>query len=165
MRSHRLAQPMAFFGRQVDSVFFLDDWVVASLPRADAVKLVEEQRMERTPIQSAEQYYRFIDPAKRPMRGAFEPIRSVMAAVFSLVSDGEKLPPPRATTLFVGCNHASASRKAFLKAAADSDALFLNGVEKIFLGTNKIRTAIDLRRKMARDASPASGEGTEGKDR
>ncbi|MEG3088301.1 hypothetical protein [Sphingomonas sp. PB4P5] len=64
---------VAVFGEPADHVYFMQDWIVALLPRASAQRIIQAQKMERAPIAITQQYYRFVDPEVGPMIGAFAP--------------------------------------------------------------------------------------------
>jgi hypothetical protein len=117
--TYRLARPITVFGRSIDRLSFLNQWVVIELPRAEALALVREQGMVRAPIHVTEQYYHFADPEHGPMLGAFAPTDNA----FELLLGGKPQPDEANATLFVGCNYAPMSQQAFLAAAAQADAM------------------------------------------
>lgn len=120
---YTLRDPVDLLGQKVDRVYFLKDWVLALLPRAQAEAFVTAQRLKRAPIAITRQYYRFIDPESGPMLGAFEPTGDMVAAMLAGAFGEKAPPPPPADRLFVGCNYMPASEADFLDAARQSAAL------------------------------------------
>jgi hypothetical protein len=120
LATYRLAHPVTAFGRKVERIALLNQWVVIELPRAEALAIVAERHMDRAPVHATEQYYHFTDDATGPMLGAFAPTDDALETML----DG-KPPRPDAdnATLFVGCNYAAMSRAAFLDAAKQADAM------------------------------------------
>lgn len=119
---------VSVFGEPVDHVYFMNDWVVALLPRATAERIIHAEQMARAPIAVTEQYYRFVDPAVRPMIGSFAPTGDAMAKMMIDAFGGgrappptERAPPPRADMLLVGCNYTVASQADFLAAARSAE--------------------------------------------
>lgn len=119
-----LKADVRLFGEPVGHVYFMDDWVVALLPRATAERIVRAQDMQRAPVAATEQYYRFVDPEQGPMIGAFAPTGDALANVLAGAFGGSAasqphgaLPPPKPDVLLVGCNYAVASEEDFLAAA------------------------------------------------
>lgn len=121
--TYRLARPITVFGRSVETVSFLNQWVVIELPRAQALALIREQGMQRAPIKVTEQYYHFADPDHGPMLGAFAPTDNA----FDLLLGGKPQSDEANATLFVGCNYAPMTQQAFLEAAAQADAMLSHG--------------------------------------
>jgi len=118
LESFQLAAPITVFGERIDRVSFLNQWVVAELPRATALKVIAQQTMDRAPIRATEQYYHFIDDGAGPMLGAFEPTDDALEVAFGGAPKARGPSP----TLFVGCNYAPMSKAAFLDAARQADA-------------------------------------------
>ena len=114
---YRVEAPLTVFGRPVDHVGFLTNWVVIELPRDEALAVVKAQAMERLPIRIGEQYYRFVDDDHGPMMGVFELSNDALLALFA-----PKAPREQAKTLFVGCNYGPVSKAEFLEAASHADA-------------------------------------------
>lgn len=114
---YRLATPVLLSGRQVDRVYFLNDWIVTLWPRKVAEAFIAAQAMKRAPIAATEQYYRFLDPDSGPMLGAFAPTGHATAAMLARAFGAKVPPPPPADSLFVGCNYTSASEAEFLSLA------------------------------------------------
>lgn len=117
--TYRLARPIKVFGRDVDTVSFLSQWVVVELPRDTADAIIRDQKMECAPIRIAEQYYHFIDDAEGPMLGAFTPTDNAL----ELLLGGDAKPDAANRTLFVGCNYTPASKAEFLAVAAQAEAI------------------------------------------
>lgn len=118
--SFRLGHPVTIFGRSVETVSFLNQWVVIELPRAEALAVIREQGLLRAPIKITEQYYHFADPEKGPMLGAFAPTDDAFGLLL-----GAKPPADEDNkTLFIGCNYAPMDQKEFLKAAAIANSMF-----------------------------------------
>jgi hypothetical protein len=112
------------FGERVDHVYFMQDWVVALLPRASAEQVIRAQKMERAPIAATEQYYRFVDPEVGPMLGGFAPTGDAVAKMVIDAFGGDAAPTPAKASpspdldmLLVGCNYTVASREDFLAVA------------------------------------------------
>ncbi|WP_433908949.1 hypothetical protein [Sphingomonas yabuuchiae] len=114
---YRLATPALLSGRQVDRVYFLNDWIVTLWPRKVAEAFIAAQAMKRAPIAATEQYYRFLDPDSGPMLGAFAPTGHATAAMLARAFGAKVPPPPPPDSLFVGCNYTSASEAEFLSLA------------------------------------------------
>lgn len=112
--SFRLGHPVTIFGRSIETVSFLNQWVVIELPRAEALAVIKEQGLLRAPIKITEQYYHFADPAKGPMLGAFAPTDNA----FDLLFGAKPLADEDNKTLFIGCNYAAMNQKDFLAAAS-----------------------------------------------
>jgi hypothetical protein len=114
---------VSVFGEPVDHVYFIQDWVVALLPRASAERVIRAQKMQRAPIAVTEQYYRFVDPAAGPMIGGFAPTGDAVGKMVIDALGGDAAPPPAEAPppdpemLFVGCNYTVASQDDFLAAA------------------------------------------------
>ncbi|AXB80032.1 hypothetical protein [Novosphingobium sp. P6W] len=121
--AYRLSKPVALFGEPVTTVYFIGDWLVTLWPRDRANAFIAAQKMERAPITTAEQYYRFIDPENGPMLGAFEPTGGSTAAMLARAFGAEAKPLPPAEFLFVGCNYTPASEADFLDVARQSEAI------------------------------------------
>ena len=117
--TYRLDRPIEVFGRSVDTLSFLKQWVVVELPREAADAIVRDQKLERAPIRITEQYYRFITDEEGPMLGAFAPTDNSLELLFG----GEAKPDAANTTLFVGCNYTPVSKAEFLAVAAQADAI------------------------------------------
>jgi hypothetical protein len=119
---------VSVFGEPVDHVYFIQDWVVALLPRASAERIIRAEKMERAPIAITEQYYRFVDPEIGPMIGGFAPTGD---AVAKLLMDAfgsnaapklaQAQPSPDPEMLLLGCNYTVASREDFLAAARGAE--------------------------------------------
>lgn len=119
---------VSVFGEPVDHVYFMNDWVVALVPRASAERIIQAEQMTRAPIAVTEQYYRFVDPEVGPMIGGFAPTGDAMAKMMIDAFGGgrapqpaETSPPPRADMLLVGCNYTVASQADFLAAARSAE--------------------------------------------
>lgn len=117
--SFQLAHPIHAFGRSVETVSFLNNWVVVEMPRAQALEIVAHQGMERAPIAASEQYVHFSGEGKGPMMGAFEPTDGALEQMLS----GDHTPRPLSKTLFVGCNYVNMSRAEFMDLARQADAM------------------------------------------
>lgn len=116
--SYRLDRPITVFGQKADTISFLNDWIVVELPRAQALAIVQQQKMQRAPIHATEQYFRFVDAENGPMYGAFAPGDDALDIVFGAAPK----PDSENKTLFVGCNYAAVSEEDFLAAARQADA-------------------------------------------
>lgn len=110
---YRLPEPVAFHGRSVREIGFVQDWIVTPLPRAEAQALAAELGLERAPIASAEQHFKFPRGDEGPMFSIFE----LSDAVAALLSD--EAPP--AKVMYAGCNYRATSRADFLAQAAQAD--------------------------------------------
>jgi hypothetical protein len=137
LATYRLTRPVVVFGRTVDRVSLINQWVVIELPRADALATIAGQRMERAPIHATEQYYRFVDDQAGPMLGAFAPTDDALETALA----GTPPKPDSANkTLFVGCNYAAMSKAQFLDAAHQADAMMGqmgSALQKMLLGGAK----------------------------
>ena len=119
---------VSVFGEPVDHVYFMNDWVLALLPRASAERIIHAQQMTRAPIAVTEQYYRFVDPEVGPMIGGFAPTGDAMAKMMIDAFGGgrarrpaDTVPPSQADMLLVGCNYTVASQADFLAAARSAE--------------------------------------------
>ena len=110
---YRLAHPVDFHGRSVREIGFVQDWIVTPLPRADAQALAAELQLERAPMASTEQHFRFVDGQEGPMFSVFE-LGDAFAALFA-----EDAPP--SAVMYAGCNYRATSRADFLAQAAQAD--------------------------------------------
>jgi len=117
--SYQLGKPVTVFGQSIDRLSLMKNWIVVELPRAAAMAIIRQQHMERAPIAATEQYFRFVDDRKGPMRGAFAPTDDVIATAIL----GNRAPRKEAGTLFVGCNYSVVSKAEFLAAAKQADRM------------------------------------------
>ncbi len=129
LNTFHLAQPLTVFGQKVSDVSFMEQWVVIELPRAEALSIVAERKMERAPTHATEQYFRFIDPANGPMIGAVATPDDALEAV---LGDAPSAKPDSANkTLFVGCNYAKESKTDFLHMVSQADEMMKRQRESI----------------------------------
>ncbi len=119
--TYRLEHPVTVFGTSIDTISLMDNWLVIELPRAQALALVRQQKMERVPVKATEQYARFLDPERGPMLGVFADTDRAMMAL----AHGQPAQDEANTTLFAGCNALQVSRKDFLAGAAQADAMVM----------------------------------------
>lgn len=111
---YELAEPVDFHGRQVREIGFVQEWIVAPLPRAEAQALAAELDLERAPMSLAEQHFLFMgDDDTGPMFSVFE-LGAGLAALLP-----EEAPPD--PVMYAGCNYRATSREEFLAQAAKAD--------------------------------------------
>lgn len=109
-----LAEPVAFHGRQVREIGFMQDWIVAPLPREEAQALAAELDMERAPMSLAEQHFLFMgDGDTGPMFSVFE----LGAGLAALLPEEA----PKDPVMYAGCNYRATTREDFLAQAAKAD--------------------------------------------
>ena len=117
IEGYTLTTPASLMGQRVDRVYFLNNWIVTLWPRKVAEAFIAAHGLKRAPIAITEQYYRFVDPKRGPMLGAFAPTGNATAALLAKAFGAKAPPPPPADSLFVGCNYAPVSEAEFLAVA------------------------------------------------
>lgn len=111
---YALAEPVEFHGRKLHEIGFVQDWIVAPLPRAEAEALAAELDLERAPMSLSEQHFMFMgDDDTGPMFSVFE-----LGAGLAVLLPEEA---PKDPVMYVGCNYRATTREAFLAQAEKAD--------------------------------------------
>jgi hypothetical protein len=118
-----LARPVAFHGRQVGEIGFVQEWIVAPLPRDEARALAAELGMERAPIKSTEQHFKFLQGDPGPLFSVFS-----LSDAVALMFTGE---PQESETLYAGCTYRETTREEFLAAAGQADEILASARQRI----------------------------------